>query len=130
MDCSEFGENGFAELGPNYAAAAERRDSSRWQNIVSGSAFAVGAVAVVTGAVLVYLNQPKAVTLEQEANAVSLTPWLGPENAGVMMTLGFSSGPRRFRRLLFIVALWIEKFGWLGKGFVICVFRPPNPNRF
>lgn len=89
VDCSEFGENGFAELGPNYAAAAERRDSSRWQNIVSGSAFAVGAVAVVTGAVLVYLNQPKAVTLEQEANAVSLTPWLGPENAGVMITLGF-----------------------------------------
>ena len=61
--------------------------AQRWQKVVATSAFAVGGAAIITGAIMVYLNQPRAIRLTPET--VSITPWLSTQTPGVTATFRF-----------------------------------------
>jgi hypothetical protein len=62
---------------------AERED--RW----AIGAFAVGGAALVTGAVLLWMNQPERVRLDEEGKRVSVIPHAGSHGWGVSLDIRF-----------------------------------------
>jgi hypothetical protein len=69
---------------PPEALEAERRGQT--ENALAVTMFSVSAAVVVTGAVLVVLNQPRA-TLPDGAARVSLAPVVGRDAVGLALSL-------------------------------------------
>jgi len=61
----------------------------RWQNRIALSAFVVGGAAAVSGAVLVYLNRPRAFDRTRERQPLGLVPVVSPTGAGLAWTMSY-----------------------------------------
>ena len=74
---------------PEYASDAGRKSKAQWQNAVALSAFAVGTATLITGGVLVYMNQPRTVRLNEDGTRFSVAPLLGPEITGLTVKVDY-----------------------------------------
>jgi hypothetical protein len=92
-DFSAF-QAGIIECGgcvPTAQLASRRSQGNLMQNAAIGG-YAVGGAAVITGAVLAFINQPQAYRIDAGQAAqesVSITPLLGGDSHGVLATFRF-----------------------------------------
>ncbi|MFL5357674.1 hypothetical protein [Archangium sp.] len=92
-DFSAF-EAGITECGgcvPAAELASRRSQGNLMQNAAIGG-YAVGGAAVITGAVLAFINQPQAYRIDPgqaSQDSVSITPLLGGDSNGVLATFRF-----------------------------------------
>jgi hypothetical protein len=66
-------------------AVRELESRGRTESRIAVGAFAVGGAAVVAGAVLVYLNQPRRVRVDETGGRIALRPF----GAGLALSLGY-----------------------------------------
>lgn len=87
-------DTGITDCGgcvPQGALAAQRSQGTLMQNVAIGG-YAVGGAALITGAVLAFINQPQAYRVEPgqlSLEHVSLSPLLGGGSGGVQASLRF-----------------------------------------
>jgi hypothetical protein len=71
---------GCLEDNPDYLAAKSFRESGDTEQRVAFAAFGVGGAVVLTGVLLIYLNQPRIESVPM------LAPSVGPDHASVSLT--------------------------------------------
>lgn len=62
---------------------------ARWQNRLAITSLAIGSAAVVTGVVMLVLNQPQRERVDEAGRRIAITPSLTPEGFGVVTSLSF-----------------------------------------
>lgn len=70
-------------------AVRDLRGRARWENRVAVGAFTLGAGAVATGAILLYMNRPRRVRLDASGRRISATPLVAPGAFGVTLSFGY-----------------------------------------
>jgi hypothetical protein len=65
------------------------KDRAELEQTAAISLYVVGGAALATGAVLLYVNQPRPVRERDGAGAASVTPIVGPDVAGVGVTIRY-----------------------------------------
>jgi hypothetical protein len=65
------------------------RDRGERQSHWAVGAFVVGGLTLTTGVLLLYLNQPERVEVDENGRRLGLAPWIGPGLAGAALTLRY-----------------------------------------
>lgn len=70
-------------------AVRDLESTARLENGLAVGAFVVGGLAVVTGGIMVFLNQPRRVRLEESGRRIGVVPIVSPDTRGIAFSVPF-----------------------------------------